>query len=86
MAMKKAKATDKALTKAKILEVMAEETGLIVPIGEWVIRTACAQNRAWQKAGYPPVRMAINLSSRQLNSWTDTCGYPLPVIRKAHLH
>ncbi len=45
---------------------MAEETGLIVPIGEWVIRTACAQNKAWQKAGFPPVRMAINLSSRQL--------------------
>ena len=45
---------------------MAEETGLIVPIGEWVIRTACEQNKAWQIAGYPPVRMAINLSSRQL--------------------
>ncbi|OFW34287.1 MAG: hypothetical protein A2074_05585, partial [Candidatus Aquicultor primus] len=44
---------------------MAEETGLIVPIGEWVLSTACAQNKAWQDAGYAPIRMAVNLSCRQ---------------------
>ncbi len=44
---------------------VAEETGLIIPIGEWVLRTACAQNKAWQQAGYPPMRMAVNLSAYQ---------------------
>jgi diguanylate cyclase (GGDEF)-like protein/PAS domain S-box-containing protein len=44
---------------------MAEETGLIVPIGKWVLRTACAQNVAWQRQGLPPVCMAVNLSARQ---------------------
>ncbi|MDY7579788.1 EAL domain-containing protein [Herbaspirillum sp. RTI4] len=46
---------------------LAEEAGLIVPIGEWVLRTACAQNKAWQDAGLSPVSMAVNLSPHQLN-------------------
>lgn len=45
---------------------VAEETGLIVPIGKWVLRTACQQNVAWQKQGLPPLVMAVNLTSRQL--------------------
>ena len=49
---------------------LAEDTGMIVPIGEWVIRTACRQNMAWQEAGYAPVRIAINLSAKQLHQKT----------------
>lgn len=44
---------------------LLEETGLILPVGEWVIRTACKQIRAWLDAGFPPLTMAVNLSARQ---------------------
>ncbi|HKQ30353.1 MAG TPA: PAS domain S-box protein, partial [Burkholderiales bacterium] len=44
---------------------LAEETGLIIPIGKWVLRTACMQNIAWQRQGLPPLCMAVNLSPRQ---------------------
>jgi EAL domain-containing protein (putative c-di-GMP-specific phosphodiesterase class I) len=44
---------------------LAEETGLIVPIGTWVLRTACAQNKAWQDEGWPPIVVSVNVSPRQ---------------------
>ena len=47
---------------------LAEETGLIVPIGEWILKTACGQNKAWQDMGLPPIPVAVNLSPRQLQS------------------
>ena len=47
---------------------VAEETGLIVPIGAWVMRTACAQNQAWQDAGLGRLRVAVNLSARQFGA------------------
>jgi diguanylate cyclase (GGDEF)-like protein/PAS domain S-box-containing protein len=47
---------------------VAEESGLIVPIGEWILRTACAQQRQWADAGFEPVVMAVNLSSCQIRA------------------
>ena len=46
---------------------LAEETGLIVPIGRWVLRTACAQSALWRHEGLPALRMAVNLSARQFS-------------------
>ena len=46
---------------------LIEESGLIIPIGEWVLRTACMQNKAWQEAGYGPLVVSVNLSSRQFD-------------------
>ena len=44
---------------------VAEETGLIVEIGNWVLREACRQNKAWQDAGLPPLTVSVNVSARQ---------------------
>ncbi|MFP5350808.1 MAG: putative bifunctional diguanylate cyclase/phosphodiesterase, partial [Gammaproteobacteria bacterium] len=44
---------------------LAEETGLIVPIGAWVLAAACAQGAAWRAAGYDPLRLSVNISARQ---------------------
>ncbi|MBI3546050.1 MAG: EAL domain-containing protein [Gammaproteobacteria bacterium] len=46
---------------------LAEETGVIVPIGEWVLQTACEQCQAWHSSGYPPLYIAVNLSARQFH-------------------
>ena len=45
---------------------LAEESEVIVHIGEWVLRTACQQSKLWRERGYPPIRIAVNISARQL--------------------
>jgi len=47
---------------------LLEETGLIIPVGEWVLNTACLQARAWNDSGLKPLRMSVNLSGRQINN------------------
>ncbi len=45
-----------------------EDTGLIVPVGEWVLRTACVQNKRWQDMGLAPIRVSVNISARQFRT------------------
>lgn len=47
---------------------MAEDTGLIIPIGKWVLETACLQTQQWQEAGYPPCKVAVNISPKQFRN------------------
>ena len=61
-----------------------EETGLIVSVGDWVLRTACAQSRAWQKEGIQPLKMAVNFSARQLKQ-KDTVERVLQILREVDL-
>jgi diguanylate cyclase (GGDEF)-like protein len=49
---------------------LAEDTGLILPIGDWVIRQACLQNKAWQDAGLPRIPVAVNVSAHQFKAGT----------------
>jgi diguanylate cyclase (GGDEF)-like protein len=60
---------------------LAEETGLMVSLGEWVLRTACAQNKAWQQAGFTKLSMSVNLSLRQFRQ-TNLTGMVEQVIRE----
>ena len=56
---------EKGLLSPDLFIPIAEETSLIVPLGEWILQTACAQNRLWQALGLSPIRMAVNISSIQ---------------------
>lgn len=62
----------------------AEETGLIAPIGAWTLRTACAQCCAWERSGYPALRMAVNLSARHFQE-QDLAGAVLQVLHATGL-
>ena len=56
---------DRGLVPPNEFIPVAEETGMIIPLGAWVLEEACRQNRAWQLAGLPPMRVAVNLSAYQ---------------------
>jgi len=62
-----------------------EEGGLIMPVGDWVLRTACLQNRAWQDAGYGPTIVSVNLSSRQFDQ-KDLIDIVTNALQEAGLH
>lgn len=65
---------DNGLISPKQFISLAEDTGLIVPIGEWVLYNACKQNAFWQEEGYPAIRMSVNVSMNQFKqkSFTKT--------------
>jgi diguanylate cyclase (GGDEF)-like protein/PAS domain S-box-containing protein len=58
---------DKGMMSPMTFIPVAEETGLIIPMGEWILRTACNQNIAWQQAGLPSIRVTVNISSVQFS-------------------
>ncbi|MCD8510082.1 MAG: EAL domain-containing protein [Bacillus sp. (in: Bacteria)] len=57
---------DRGMVSPKELIPLAEETGLIIPIGYWILREACRQNKYWMDQGYPPMIISVNISARQL--------------------
>ncbi len=57
---------DRGLVSPGEFIALCEECGLIVPLGEWILRTVCNQSRAWEAEGFGPIRMSVNLSARQL--------------------
>ena len=63
---------------------LLEETSLILPVGEWVLRAACKQARAWQTAGIPDVRIAVNLSTLQFKQ-PDFAGLVLGILKENDL-
>ncbi|MEO7726961.1 MAG: EAL domain-containing protein [Burkholderiales bacterium] len=63
---------------------LAEETGLIAPIGEWVLRTACAEAQGWAVKGLPPISVAVNLSARQF-ARDDLATAVMRVLRETGL-
>jgi diguanylate cyclase (GGDEF)-like protein/PAS domain S-box-containing protein len=64
---------------------VAEESGLIEQLGEWSLRKACLQAREWQLSGLPPLKMAVNISARQLQRPLEFCRRVLDVIQQAGL-
>jgi diguanylate cyclase (GGDEF)-like protein/PAS domain S-box-containing protein len=56
---------EKGVIPPAVFIPIAEETGLIIPMGEWALRTACKENKKWQEAGYSPITVSVNISAKQ---------------------
>ncbi|MDY0261072.1 EAL domain-containing protein [Syntrophotalea acetylenica] len=63
---------------------LAEETGLIVPMGEWILQAGCYQLRTWLDAGYPPMRLGINVSAHQLQK-SDFAQLVIQILKECNL-
>jgi len=72
------------VTPSQFISIL-EEGGLIMPVGDWVLRTACSQNKAWQEAGYEPTIVSVNLSSRQFDQ-KDLIDIVTSALQAAGLH
>ena len=75
---------DKGLLPPMQFIPLAEETGSIVPMSEWVIQTACAQAKEWQKEGYEPFRISVNVSARLFQQY-DLAKMILDTLRRTGL-
>lgn len=65
--------------------LLAESSGMIIPLGEWVLRTACAQNKAWQQRGLAPVRVAVNLSALQFGDENNLLSMVREILQETGL-
>ena len=74
----------RGLVSPAVFIPVAEASGLIVSLGEWVLRTACAQNKAWQLAGLKPISVAVNLSARQFRQ-SDLVEKVADILRETEL-
>lgn len=72
-----------AISPAQFIPI-AEESGQIVPIGDWVLRTAAAQNKTWLDAGLPPIVVSVNISARQFQQ-QDVAAWVLGALRETGL-
>lgn len=73
---------DLGLVSPGLFIPLAEETGLILPIGEWVLEQVAAQGKAWQQAGFPPLSLAVNVSARQFRR-VDFAAKILQILRNS---
>lgn len=83
-ALLRCKHQERGLVSPSVIVPILEETGLILPVGEWVLRNACSQARTWINAGLTPVKMTVNCSSRQFNQ-RNLCDKVMQILEESGL-